>query len=556
MTRSTPTPTRFGRLALASGLLLLSAALSCKGGGKLVLHLERPSANQGLDPMEDPRLDHFSLVVRDEADEPLSISTAPVDISRGEARIGEVPVGSVGSVTLVGYSATNQVLAWAESGPLTIRDSGEVVADLPIRKPFTYIAGGSSILGFDTTLTGAEDDTLGLAPTQGITTDVASTPDGRFLLVSVGDPISAVPAVSPSLQLVSTATHTPGRGIPLSFIPGALSLSPDGRWAVVAQYQPPGVLDQATQVAVIDVEAALAGSTNAAKTLNMANAGRVAFVRDRTGADLAVILRAALGPTDTCATATRNATLSTINLEDGLLKGDPVDLGDFARDLASNPADHRAYVALPCSNRIVSFDVNENAVEGAPWTLPAPSSVQLSGSTLWVGSDQSVQPGTGVPAPMTIHRIDPYTDPQTEPARMDISFPSEAVVLGAAVGAQILVEAIPYWVSVYRLSVPPGGTSLSALVVAGYHADSVSFTDGMSTWHTNPVDLVSASYVGVDTGAQDIRRRFRSRCYAIPQGASPDDPNDWLPCRGLPTNQQPQQGDFFPRGATSIYGVP
>lgn len=556
MTRSIKTPTNGRRLALASVLLLLSAALSCKGGGKLVLHLERPSANQGLDPMEDPRLDHFSLVLRDNDGEPLSISAAPVDIADNEAPIGEVPVGSVGSITLVGYSATNQVLAWAESGPLTINASEEVQADLPIRKPFTYVAGGPSILGFDTTLTGAEDDTLDLAPTQGITTDVASTPDGRFLLISVGDPENPIPLVSPSLQLVSTATHTPGRSIPLAFIPGALSLSPDGRWAVVAEYQPPGVLDQASQVAVINVEAALAGSTNAAKTLNMANAGRVAFVRSQSGEDLAVILRAPLGPIDTCASAARNATLSTITLEDGTLAGPPVDLGESARDLASDPKDHRVYVALPCSNRIVTFDVDDHAVVGAPWNLTAPSSVQISGSSLWVGSNQSVQPGTGVPAPLTIHRIDPFTDPQTEPTRMDIPFPSEAVVAGTAVGSLLLVEALPYYVSVYRLSVPPGETNLSALVVAGYHADPITVTDGPNTWQTKAVDLISASYLGIDTGAQDIRRRFRARCYAIPEDADPNDPATWLPCRGLPPNEQPQQASFFPRGVTSIYGVP
>jgi len=543
------------RLAAASALCALCACAGCRGNGKLVLHLDRPS-EQALDPMEDPRLDHFSLMVRDADGELVTINTAPADLAKGEADLGNVPVGEVGSLTLVGYSATNRVLAWAESGPLTISGSGEVVADLPIRKPFTYIAGGQSILGFDTTLTSAEDATLAIAMDSGHTTDVASTPDGRFLLVSVGDPDNPPPGGAASLQLVSTATHAQDRSISLDFLPGTLSLSPDGRWAVVAEYEDPGVLDVAQRVSVIDVQAALDGAPNAARTAHIANAGRAAFVRNQAGQDLAVILRATLGPDDTCATAARNSTLNTVSLAEGTLAGSPVDLGEPARDLASDPTDHHVYVALPCSGKIVVFDVDSNAVQGAPWTLPSPSAVQISGSTLWVGSDRSTQPGSGTAAPLTIHRIDPFTDSQTVPVSMDISFPSEAVVVSTAPGAQLLIDVIPYWVTVYRLSVPPGETSLSVLVLADYHAERISFSDGTNTWQTPSVDLSSASYLGIDTGAQDIRRRFRAMCYAIPETSDPQDPATWKACKALPDNEQPQGASFVPRGATSIYGVP
>ncbi len=560
MGRLPKTPSRHALVVASSALLLLASAIGCKPGGRLVLQLERPQAGQDLDPLEDQRLDHFALIITDPDGEVGTINTVTFKPTSRSLDIGDVPTGFVGNVTLVGYSATNQVLAWAETGPLDIESSDELSVSLAVRKPFTYVAGGPTIQGFDTTKSNAADQISGIGLSAGHFMDIASTPDGRYLLAVVGDFVNDPPQIEPSLQLFSTASHQPASAIPLAFKPGYLSLSPTGRWAVVSEYQQPDDIDVAQRVAVIDVEQALnsANPADAARIVNMANASRVAFVQNRNGVELAVILRAPLNEASDCAYGLRHSTLSTIRLDTGTLEGEPVDLGTYARDIASNPDDSRVFVADPCNNRVALFDVNDNAIAGFPWTFQdtKPFSVLVSGTRLYIGAEREVPVSSTDPAPLVVHTVDPYSAlSSATPSTLEVPYLNEAVVVQTAPGAQVLVDILPYRVRAYRLSVPPGENRLSVLVLAEYHSDPITLGVAPNQVTITQRDIASASYIGLDTSSGEIRRRYRARCIALEDGQSAADPNNWHPCAALAPHEEPAV-DFFPRGATSIYGVP
>jgi len=542
---------------LLCALLLLATATGCKDDGQLVLELDLPASNAGLDPMEDERLDHFTLTVHDAAGGVETINTVPYEPGRRSLDIGQVPVGALGDLRLVGYSATNQVLAWAETGALTTRQSSAVSVSLALRKPFTYIAGGGEIVGFDTARSEVDTVATTIPLGGGVSTDIAATPDGRFLLVSVAG-FENPPAVAPSLKLYTTAAHQPGKEIPLAFKPGHISLSPDGAWAVVAQYREEG--EDAQHVAVVDMQRALnaADPSTAARIVNMQNASRVAFVTDRSGEPLAVILRDQLDASLDCEDPARDSQLSTIRLSDGTLVDTADTLGMKIRDITSDPADHRVFVADTCSDRVAVFDVDDQSVTGFPWTITRPYSLIVSDRRLYVGGLHTTPGATEEAARIEVTVFDPWDDLSNANVRtLSVPFPSEAVVvvtLGNDPGVRLLVDIVPQDVRVYRLSVPPGENRLSALVRAEYHASSFQIQGESVTLTIPALDITSESYIGLDSGSAAIRRRYRAYCIAYAQNPAPDPPTP-LFCKPLDPHEQ-HEDEFRPRGATSIYGVP
>lgn len=564
-----PEGPRVGRLGpLLGALYVLAIGCGCKPGGQLEIWLDLPSSGQGLNPMEDARLSHFSLILWGPDGTVEAVNNTPFRTDGGSLGVGQVPVGRMAGLTLVGYSSLNQVLAYGETGPFTVNESGIVPIDVALRKPFTYVAGGPQVLAFDNTRLDSDDTQSPLPTTGGTTTDIASTPDGLYLLVSVAN-LSATPGISPAIKLFSTAAHQPGREIPLVFKPGHISLSPDGRWAVVAEYRPddvappPGTADQ---LAIVDVQAALTipDPALAVRTLPLSHAGRVAFVRSRQGEDLAVVLRDALPPSVGCFDSTAQSFLSTLRLDTAQQVGEAVNLGAPVRDVASDPKDHRVFVADPCNHRVAQFDVDSQAVTAHPWSFQgvppsgksfAPYSVIVSGSRLWVGLMEEVPTSSLTPAQMIVASIEGWALPDTSTVQiLSVPFPREAVraeTTGGSGGARVLVDMLPWRVRLFRLSVPPGEGRISALVRAEYYTDRITIqvTDGSSLYYP-ALAITSESYVSLDTGSAALRRRFRTSCFArdVESGSS-------YQCHDLAEHEM-SPVSFSPRSVTSIYGVP
>lgn len=559
------------RGGLFLGLLLaLGAPCGCLADGQLEIQLDLPVSGGGLNPMDDSRLDHFSLVVQGRDGTVETINTVPYEPGTRPFFMGRVPVGDLGGLTLIGYSGVNQVLAYGQAGAFTTDESGQVTVNVALRKPFTYVAGGPQILAFDNTRSDTDDTQSPLPATGGLTTDIASTPDGRYLLVSVAD-FSTVPTVQPSLKFFTTAGHQPGKQIPLVFKPGHVSLSPDGRWAVVAEYRPDDLStpsEPADLVAIVDIPAALASDnpSQTVRTLSIPDASRVAFVKNQVGIALAVVLGRALPPAFGCDDGAPASTLTTIRLDTAQLVGDPVDLGTPVRDITSDPSDYRVFVADPCNFQVLQFDANSLVVAGAPWTFRqvttaqkdlSPYSVIISGSRLWVGLLDDVGTTSPDPAQLQLASVEGWTVPSRSIMNViSIPFTREAVQVptqGGSSDARVLVDIQPYRLRLYRLSVPPGEGRLSALVRAEYFTEEIDFTVSGTPLTISSVEITAESYLSLDTGSAGIRRFFRMQCTA----AFYDELGNPIPypCQRLAAHEQSSDA-FTPRSVTSIYGVP
>ncbi len=537
-----------GRLTLPlllSALSLLALTGGCKSKGSVTVNLELPAA-QELNPMADPRLASFGLILSDADGNVQKINTVPHEPDTRQLDIGELPVGSFDRLTLVGYSDTNQVLAYGESSALTVAAWDDLFVSLPLRKPYTYIAGGTSVGVFDTTQSHSGDvvspielNSPGLSSAA-----VATTPDGRYMLAAVGNPNAPGPA---NLLVFNTGQHTEAYRVPLNHSPDYLSVSPDGHWAILSA-------TDASMITVVDMAQVFDGVDPVLATRDIVFAAprQAAFVRGSDGGDRAVILRDPLAIYERCDASSTRSSLSVIDLPDGTL----LNTTNFDRalaDIASRPGDPRVFVADPCPAQISAFHTETYATESLA-TAQVPRSLIATRDTLWIGSwDESADVGTTA-ARIVIYKMD-LTTLVANPV-ISTPFLQEGYVLkwDDANSSKVVLRANPRQVSVYHLSVPPGSSRVSALVFAEYYGDYRNDPITLVVPNISEVQYNSFSYVGLDTSSGEIRRRYRGLCWAIIDR----DVDDLYCCEDLELYEGPRcnEGAFLPTGATSLFGVP
>ncbi|MFH2010880.1 MAG: hypothetical protein ABI333_30045 [bacterium] len=538
---------------MLSALSLLALLGGCKSDGSLTVSLELPT-EADLNPIGDARLHRVSLVVTDAAGEVKKISTVPWNPVGRQLDIGEVPVGQAGSLTLIGYSSTNQVLSYGEASLLNIGARDAVIVSMAFRKPFAYISGGPEISIFDTSRSHSEDlvQPIALDTENQLTTAVATTPDGRHVLAAVADSLATPPPVPQASQLIifNTAEHTQSFAVPLSHRPDYLSMSPEGRWAVLSS-------TAENWVTVVDVAAVIGGASPTTVTHEIVFAApkRAAFVKTANGDDLAVILRdqAPINIDEACTPAPQPSTLSVIELPSGNLLNSTA-LTSVARDIASRPGDSRVFVAQPCLGRIAVFD-SLTYQESNLITAQVPTSLIVKDDTLWIGSADLSPDGGATAARIAISAVDLNTLQRTDPVATPF-LPEEFLLREDDSAASALVlRANPQAVRVYHLSVPPGSTRISALIYATYYGDYRSSPIPTTTpgLEVGEMEIFSFSYVGLDTTTGELRRRYRSECFIWFNRVD----TDYYCCTALPSHEAPGCLDgYVPTGATSLFGAP
>ncbi len=535
---------------LVSALSLLALLSGCKSTGSVTVRLDLPQAPE-LNPMDDPRLASFSLIVTDAEGNIEKINTVPYLPAVQRLEIGEVPVGHAGRLTLIGYSAANKVLAYGEAASIEVDPWESLTLSMALRKPYTYISGGPTVAVFDTTLAHAADVVAGIdiASLGQVTTAVATSPDGRYLLAAVADSPDTVPASPAKLLIFDTGSHARAHTVPLAHDPDYLSVSADGHWAILSA-------TDASMITVVDMQAVFAGTDPETTTRDIVFAApkRAAFVQDPTGRDLAVILRDQLGITERCDAAPVPSTLSVIDLADGTLLNSTA-LTTAAADIASQPGDNRVFVAQPCQGRVATFDTS-TFEESTLVSAQVPTSLIVKNDTLWVGSlDESADGGTTA-ARIVISSVDLKHPPPVLNSVVATPFLQEGYVLrdDDQLSSKVVLRANPRSTRVYHLSVPPGSTRVSALVFATYYGDYRSDPITVGDDPISEVEYFSFSYVGLDTTSGEIRRRYRGYCIAIIDRVT----DDWYCCEDLEQHEGAvcNVDQFIPTGATSLYGVP
>jgi hypothetical protein len=529
-------------------VVLLAA---CQPAGKLILTLDLPAAQSGLSPMEDPRLHHFTLMLQDDQRAIEHINSVPFYPEGRTLGLGNVPVGRFGKITLIGYTASGQVMAFGSAAPPSIDGGAAVDLGLPLRKPFTYLAGASAAQVFDTSQSHAEDivPPIGVGTAQQAITAVATTPDGRHLLAAVADRTDPPPPTptAPMLAVFATWSHAQAYTVPLTYRPDHLAVSPDGAWAVISS-------TGENWVTFVNLAAVLAGGDPASATRDvvLAAPSRAAFVQDARGATRVVILRDRQPLAGSCSPAPTPSTLTTFDLAQGSLLNSTT-LSSVAADLAGREGDTRVYVAHPCNGIVSAFDTASYS-ESVLTFAQLPASLVANGDTLYVGGvDLSPDSGrTRARAVVTAIDLDTAAEKNTVsgPA-FDEGF---ALADSSTAGRNLVVTVQPDQVHLYALSLPPGGSRISALAYVTYVSEPFPVTiDGVNRTVTG-LRIASYNYLGIDATSGEIRRRYRTAC-TVRLDATPETPRA---CTQNEAHEQPDAatGAFVPLHLASLYGAP
>ena len=280
-------------------------------------------------------------------------------VSSNSAWISNPGAGFIMSVNLATGQAGTQIAMPQTPGPIAISPDGSTA----------YVGGR-----FTDTLTPVNLADNSVLPTidlnQSQSVDqIAITPDGRFAYVVDG-------GVSESITPVDLVTHTVGKRVNVGPLPVGITLTPDGRFALVA-------LD--------------GGSANSVAEVNLSsNAVQKTFVVGRDPYSIAVT------PDGSRAYVTNagSDSVTPINLTSGQV-GDPIAVGRTPEGIAITPDGQSAFVVnaganYPGPNTVSRLDVSSNTVTSTFTVAPFSSMITIPGD----GTTAYVTSRTGTVTPI------------------------------------------------------------------------------------------------------------------------------------------------------------
>ncbi len=495
---------------------LLIAVVGCGDSGGVQLQLDVPS---------DPALDPFArsiaeLTLRASRDgDPLYEATRTVDGAVTDLSLGRLPVGDQLQLELLGTAVSGRMLAYGRAAePVDVTADRDVTVPLRVRLPFAYVSGGDGLLAIDATREPGQSYATPLAMPSP-TSAVATTGDGADVVVVTAD----------SMVLMATATHElHGDQVALPGPAADLALSPDDHWAIVTHTTPsPGV-------SVVDLAALRAGSPATPVFLDTDTPQSVAV-----SADGAWLLSNAMAPFF-CAGSTQ---VQAITLGETPALGDPLDLGEVAVDVAASP-DGSAFIALPCSHRVVSLAPAATVLEDR-LDLEGASALAVARGRLWAAGHHDGADAHLIIASQPLAGGDATTlmMPTTEERAVAVALENS--------GQDGLVQMTADLSAAARIDVLPDDEHVAILVVAGYNADPTGDAGGGQPIVPG-LQMVTHEYqlVQLDTGLAAQRLRLSCTIQWDP-GALLDD----FACARAPGQDELPTG-FTPTDIATLFGRP
>jgi len=483
--------------------LLLSG---CEPDGAVRLRFERPEA-PGLNPMTEVR----ELTLRATADgEATFQATRPYGES---VEFGALPLGVGIKFALTGAAAGGRVVAFGHSGaPVDVTAEDAIEVEIPVRRPFSYVAGADGVVALDGTLEPGEPYEATLDTTATVTA-VASTPDGGAVVFAAGA----------MLGVISTSTHTAidGATLVLDAPVTELAISPDGR-AVVAVH--------AAAVSVVDLPSLRAGTPTAAEFVATGDNGRIAV-----GNAAAWVIQ---DPLDNLFCQGESAVLE-IPLDDPSSAGPAVALGEPAGDLAIAP-DGRPIIAMVCDSQLVAIEAGEVVpvanVEGL-------STVTIADGKLWAMGHVDGEAAHLILASVPLAGGEPsLLDLPTLEERADAP---EFDAPGQGASIQVTADLA----SAFDLAVLPDGEHVAILVAAIYFTEEVGDA-GFGVPILPAVTMITYEYQLVQLATGLGAQRLRMSCeIEWEPGAVIDE----FRCGQAPGQDLAAQ-PFIPAGLTALYG--
>lgn len=499
-----------------TGALTLVVIAGCGGEGGVELRLDLPSAAK-LDPL-DGRVSSVTLNVTAAGDTVYSATREFPGAGAG-VDFGRVPIGEGLSFELVGRTSASQVVAYGRTPtPVDVSSDTAREVDVPVRRPYVYIAGADGVLAVDGT---AEPDSGYdelIAP--GATSRaVAVTADGSRIVVAAGG----------ELGVISTADHEPGDNKVTLAAPAVhLAVSPDGHWAVVSHTDNADP-DALRGVSIVDLDRL--GDADAVRFVATEAAGEVAV-----GNDTAWVLQNPLASL----ACTGDSSVAAIELDAGTA-ADSVDLGGPAVDIVAGNG--VVYAAMPCSNQVVK--VLAGAVQPTPvLEVAGASALSLARGRLWAMGHIDGEFAHLILASSLVDGSDRKV--------LDLPTLEERAVATALVGPgqDGLIRMTADLASASEMTVLPDGEHVAILVTAVYLTDS-SGDAGNGQPILPVVQMVTYEYQLVQLATGLPAQRLRTTCaISWDPGALLDD----FACARAP-GQDVSVVDFVPRRITALFGA-
>lgn len=499
--------------------IALWVVASCTDAGGVTLALDVP-ANDALDPFSLP-IAEIALTVR--AGDDVIYSATRENPERTEGiDFGRVPYGDALRFEVTAAAPSGRIVGYGRNdAPIDSPEGERVVVPVRVRRPFSYLAGATSLIAVDgtsepgTAYTSERD--LGFE-----TTAVATTHDGNEIVVAAGN----------ALVILSSADHSPIEPMPapLPDTVGRLAVSGDGRWAVATHDTP-----ETTGVSIVDLDVVRAGDEPRPTFVPTARPGEVAIA-----GDLAWIL---LDPLVGFSCAGESSVM-TIDLTDPTAELPATPLDQRATRIAVDPASGAAYVVIACASEIVRI--------GEPGAAPEPF-LQLAGaSTVTIERDRLWANGhvDGEGAHITLASA-PLAGGQA--TVLDLPTLEERAIATALAqqGQDGVIQMTADLASAYDLSVLPDGEHVAILVAAGYITDPAG-DDGTGRPVVPKITLVSYEYqlVQLDTGLG--AQRLRTWCDITWDPGALLDEFECARAPGQDTTDLP----FVPDNLATLFGSP
>lgn len=489
---------------MRSVLATLVLCAACDPDGGVALRFERP---------EDPTLDPLTADVEEltlwatAGGEEVFQSTRPF----GDAvRFGELPLGRDIRFAVGGTAATGHMIAFGRSGaPVDVTVDDAIEVTLPVRRPFSYVAGAEGLIALD----GALDDDYARVLGDGDVVGAASaTPDGGAVVVAAGA----------TLAVISTSTHQPEGGELALVAPATdLAISPDSRWAVVAHGEP------GHGVSIVELPALRDGAPVEPTFVATGPTGSIAVSADTAWVVIDPLASLFCMPM---------SSLLAIPLDDPAAAAAPMPFGAPASDLAVDP-DGRPLIVLPCADQIVD-DTLTPVLE-----VDGVSAVTVAGDTIWATGHVDGEAAHIILASVPLDG--------GEPSLLDLPTLEERALAPEfdAPGQGASIQATADLASAYDLAILPDGEHAAILVAAVYLTDEVGDA-GFGIPILPAVTMVTYEYQLVQLDSGLGAQRLRTSCsIEWEPGAVIDD----FRC-GLAPGQDESAVTFVPEGVTALYG--
>lgn len=451
------------------------ALSACTADGSVRIVVDTPVAAE-LSPV-DERLVTVAMTIEAEGMPP-AVTTRPAAGHAEGLDLGQVPIADGVRLSLSALNGAGRLIGFGRSPQVDVRLGDDLEVTIRLRRPFGYVAGGSTLAVFDPTIDPGQAYLSSVGLSQGAPVAAVPSPDGNVVAVLVPG----------QLVLLSTSDHAAldDRTIPIEAGAVDLAISTDSQWIAMAH---------GGGVSLTHLGAALDGAGGAV-FLPLGSAGAITS----GSATAYALMGAAL--TDACGAS---SSVQPVDLASQTAL-DAIPLGFAARDIAVDPASGAIFLAVPCRSAVVRLDPGGKT----PFDLlpvSNPTSVAVAAGRVWAIGH--VDTSGGAHLILASAALD-----GSNPTLTDLDVPDERArafefqQLGQA--AEVRIQADETWAR--DLAVLPDGSRVAILAFARYAADQSQEEFFPGTPIIPAILIETWEYQLLDVSGSQLQR-MRTDCY-------------------------------------------